>query len=88
MKVRNMTSANGKPVANQFIVSTTNGTEYFQSYETVIAVRQGDGRIILDENSWDFSTTTGKYRDQFLGEKRVDTVRKIDSGEYILMDLN
>jgi hypothetical protein len=32
--------------------------------------------------------TTGKYRNQFLGETKKDTEAKIKSGEYILADLN
>lgn len=89
MKVRNFVSSrSGRPVANQFIVSTQNGTEYFQSYDTVIAVRQGDGRIVLDANSWDYSNTTGKYRNQFLGEGIAITRAKIASGEYLLENLN
>lgn len=34
------------------------------------------------------TTTTGKYRNLFLGEKKADTQRKIDSGEYTLVNLN
>jgi hypothetical protein len=46
------------------------------------------GQIYLDRNKWDYSTTTGKYRNQFLGETKKETQAKIDSGEYILTDLN
>jgi hypothetical protein len=44
--------------------------------------------VQLDRDKWDYSTTTGKYRDQFLGETKKETQAKIDSGEYILTDLN
>jgi hypothetical protein len=43
---------------------------------------------LIDKNKWDYSTTTGKYRNQFLGETKKETQAKIDSGEYILTDLN
>ena len=46
------------------------------------------GQILLDETYWDYSTTTGKYRNQFLGETKRETERKIKSGEYILTNLN
>ena len=86
MKVQNMTSARGNTIANQFIINDK-GEEYFQSYKSIIA-KKSQGKIYLDEYYWDYSTTTGKYRNDFLGEKKIDTQRKIDSGEYILTDLN
>ncbi|QDP54628.1 MAG: hypothetical protein Unbinned3459contig1002_20 [Prokaryotic dsDNA virus sp.] len=90
MKVRNMTGRTGQPVKNQFIISDGDAL-IFQSYNTVIAKREGYGeneRIYLDRDSWDYSTTTGKYRNQFLGEGIEATRSKIASGEYILTDLN
>ncbi len=86
MRVRQMENAKGKPVANHFIIEH-NGAVYFQSYDTIIAKRQM-GRIILDKNYWDYSTTTGKFRNQFLREKKVDTERKIREGIYRLENLN
>ena len=41
-----------------------------------------------DENYWDYSSTTGRYRNKFLGETKKETQAKIDSGEYILTNLN
>ena len=87
MKVRNMTSSRGNAVPNQFIITADDGT-YFQSYNTVIAHKGSNGRISLDRAAWDYSTTTGKYRNQFLGENKTDTLRKINGGEYSLTDLN
>ncbi len=99
MKVENMTSSSGHKVANQFII-TEHGRgalgnfskrQIFQSYKSVIAIRtmwSDDTRIQLDRNKWDYSKTTGKYRNQFLGETKKETQAKIDSGEYILTDLN
>ena len=46
------------------------------------------GQILLDQGMWDCSRTTGKYRNQFLGETKKETQAKIDSGEYVLADLN
>lgn len=87
MKVENMTSARGNKVANQFLVTDDRGDEYFQSYRSMIA-KKSQGKIYLDEYYWDYSTTTGKYRNDFLGEGIADTRKKIKTGEYILMDLN
>lgn len=88
MKVQQMIGKSGKAVANQFIIETEAG-QYFQSYQTVIAFKpRNGGPITLDENSWDYSRTTSKYRSQFLGENTAETRKKIDSGEYKLANLN
>ena len=86
MKVENMRSPQGNTVANQFVI-TDNGEEYFQSYESIIA-KKSQGKIYLDDYFWDYSRTTGKYRNEFLGECIAETRAKIKSGEYILTDLN
>lgn len=69
--------------------------DMFQSYDSnivFIATNQGDDtfthQVYLDKTYWDYSTTTGKYRNQFLGETKAETQKKIDSGEYKLVDLN
>ena len=88
MKVKNMTSAKGNKIANQFIIIDDNNDVTFQSYNSVIAKIIHNGLIYLDEYYWDYSVTTGKYRNQFLGEGIADTRKKIANGEYILTDLN
>ncbi len=100
MKVQNMTSSNGNKIANQFIVTddenemSGNCVQYFQSYDSVIAkigkfeAGKRDRQVWLDVNKWDYSKTTGKYRNQFLGETKKETEAKIKSGEYQLVDLN
>ena len=101
MKVKNVVSASsGKAVANQFITvrEGSNGLaeEFFQSYDTVIAKKAysnvpGKGLtcfVTLDRRMWDCSVTTGRYRNQFLGEKKAETQMKINSGVYVLADLN
>ncbi len=82
MKVSNMTSSRGNVVANQFIIEDK-GIVYFQSYNSIIA-KSSRGKITLDRHYWDYSTTTGKYRNQFLGETKKETQAKIDSKEYQL----
>ncbi len=89
MKTHQMTSpSSGRPVANQFIIYDSIGNKYFQSYNSVIAKIASNGRIYLDKNYWDYSTTTGKYRNKFLGECIAETRKKIKFGEYVLVDLN
>lgn len=88
VKVSNMISSNGNEVANQFRINTSEG-QYFQSYNSIIALRPiCGGKIQLDIGTWDYSVTTGKYRNIFLGETKRETEVKIKSGEYILTDLN
>jgi len=89
IKVENMESpSSGNLVANQFTI-WTNKYVYFQSYKTIIAcIDRKTDKVVLDRNSWDYSTTTGKYRNNFLGEGIAETRKKIKSGEYKLTNLN
>ena len=81
-----MRSNNGNEVPNQFIIRTNDGV-IFQSYNSTIAIQGYDGTTILSQSRWDYSTTTGKYRNQFLGENKAETQAKIDSGEYTVADI-
>jgi hypothetical protein len=89
MKVRNMINNNGNHVPNQFIVyDHSTGDEYFQSYAAVIVKRTGR-QVLLDEKYWDYSTTTGRYRNKYLGDSGIaETRKKIADGTYKLTDLN
>jgi len=73
-------------VPNQFIITTDKGL-LFQSYETIIAATVS-GKIYLDENNWDYSVTTGKYRNRFLGMDKKETLKQIEAGNIILANLN
>lgn len=86
MKTVNVKNLNeGK---NQFEVVTEKGV-FFQSYQSVIVFIPHDGGAVqLDATYWDFSKTTGKYRNIFLGENKKETEKKIKDGIYILTNLN
>lgn len=73
-------------VANQFLITTPEG-EYFQSYMTVIAFKRNDGKVFLN-HAWDYSITTGKYRNSFLDETKKETKEKIENGTYEITNLN
>ena len=91
MKVQNMTSNNGNKIANQFVITDDKQNEYFQSYNSMIVKKDYESdqvKIYLDQKYWNYSNTTGKYRNIFLGETITETKKKIKSGEYILTDLN
>ena len=86
VKVKNMKSSSGRAVANQFEIETDDAT-YLQSYDSII-VKRMSGVTYLDEYYWDYSTTTGRFRTMFLVENKGVSQMKIDSGEYILTNLN
>jgi len=102
MKVKNMTSTRGNRVVNQFIITdcfityksktgetiTPPAGTMFQSYNSNIVFKSFSGDVFLDEKYWDYSRTTGKYRNQFLEETKKETQRKIDKGIYTLTNLN
>lgn len=88
IRVRNMESPRtGKPVANQYVITTPHG-EIFQSYESIICIKDNDGNITLDEDNWAYSVTTCKYRSEFLGENTQATRKKIEAGLYATANLN
>lgn len=83
VKVSSFYSSNGNPVPNQFRIKTPDG-EYFQSYDSLIAFKPTGARQIVIFPDWDYSVTTGKYRNQFLGENKAETERKLKSGKDYL----
>lgn len=87
VKVENMISNRGNSIANQFIIEV-DGDVYFQSYKSIIAKIAINGKVYLDKEYWDYSATTGKWRNQFLGETKKETERRIADGTYIMTNLN
>ena len=81
-KVSPMTSRCGRIVPNQYII-TTYGKTILQSYNSIIAIKYSDGSIVLGAD-WAYSTTTGKYRNQFLGEGIAETRKKLEAGIYTI----
>jgi|TARA_R110000772_G_scaffold141745_1_gene251446 hypothetical protein len=90
MNVSNMTSSRGNKVPNQFSIMDEDKS-YFQSYQTIIAMRDTSGdycQTYLDSDRWDYSVTTSKYRNKWLGMTTAQIKKAIDAGEIILRDLN
>ena len=87
IKVKNFTNKHGNAIPNQFIIDEKWSLR-FQSYDSIIALVDEESKVFLDENDWDYSRTTGKYRNIFLGEYIGETRKKIETGEYELIDLN
>ena len=68
-------------VKNQFVLRDNQGNEYLQSYNSIIVKRDKFNNITLGQD-WDYSKTTGKYRNLYLRETKKETEAKIASGEY------
>lgn len=97
--VENMEGFNYNVVKNQFIIFGSIvynkerwRTEIFQSYNTIIALQvtmpNHSPITVLDNNDWDYSTTTGKYRNKFLNCDKDEILKNIADGSILLMDLN
>ena len=69
-KVENIINNNGNVVPNQFIIYEDNGDITFQSYDSIICqIRDGAlgyEKVVVFGSNWNYSTTTGKYRNKFL----------------------
>lgn len=90
MKISNMTSSKGNKVANQFILHTPDAT-FFQSYNSIIVkttFENGERVVYLDEYYYNYSKTTSKYRNDFLGQNTKEIELKIKEGIYKLTNLN
>ena len=87
MRVKNMKTGAGNKAVDQFLIEDNDGGVWFQSYDKVIALKR-NGRVYLDAKYWNYSRTTSKYRNKFLGEDTATTRKKIDAHVYALIDLN
>lgn len=87
IKVEPMNSKSGRAVPNQYVIRTPHG-DVFQSYDSIICIRDNNGNTVLDTETWDYSATTNKYRSAFLNEPTSMTRKKISAGEYTTENLN
>jgi hypothetical protein len=85
MEITKMRSPQGNIVPNQYDIQVGD-KRIFKSYDSVIVMIRNN-KVYLDTKYWNYSNTTGKYRNMFLGEDKKVTETKIKSGEYILTDL-
>lgn len=82
MHVTNMNSPRtGKPVANQYII-TDGDTIVFQSYNSTIATIDRENYTITLGKDWDYSVTTGKYRNLFFESEGFHDLRTKEDIEY------
>jgi len=92
IQVRTMNSRSGNPIPNQIII-TEDAWDVFVSYGSKIAFRSherynGKHQIVLDKDYWNYSRTTGKYRNEFLGFGVDECRRGLKEGWIKLGTLN
>ena len=61
---------------NQYVFNLKD-CKMFYSYKSIIAIKYDNGEVLLDSDYWDYSRTTGKYRNIFLDEDKKTTEKKI-----------
>ena len=71
---------------NQYIIEH-NGVTYFQSYDVIVA-KKSKGNTILDKDYYEYSRTTIKYRNMFLGLLSASVKEAIRDGKITLGKLN
>ena len=87
--VENMTSSRRNEIPNQFILYFENG-QMFQSYKSIIAVvfdtwKSKENPYYLGKD-WDYSKTTGKYRNDFLNNTKKETLEDLKNEIAILIE--
>tara|TARA_R110002050_G_scaffold251981_1_gene390222 strand:+ start:235 stop:507 length:273 start_codon:yes stop_codon:yes gene_type:complete len=90
MKAYNMTSSKGRKVPNQ-IIMYGNSKMYFQSYNVIVAMSDSSEdfcQTYLDEKYWNYSKTTSKYLNKYLGMTSPQVKNAIKRGGLILTNLN
>lgn len=89
MFVSNMRSTRtGNEVANQFVLFFSNAT-VFQSYRTIIAMRDNTGKLWVTPD-WEASKTTMKYFKEFANTtaSAKEIRQRIESGQYKACNAN
>jgi hypothetical protein len=86
-----LTTRGGNKAKNQFIEWHSDCT-LFVSYETIIVKTTFDGNgnriVYLDKHYFNYSRTTVRYRNEFLGVTTKQLEARILDGTYLLTDLN
>lgn len=88
MKVRNMVSPRtGVEVANQFVIEG-DGTTTFQSYDSTIAVIDWNEHTVKIGEDWNYSNTTGKYRNSFFDDNSFSDMKDTKSMKKIMAEVD
>ena len=92
MIINNMKSNRGRTIPNQYVIKLDN-CDVFQSYETVIAIRDydyvnGKYEVYLNKQYYNYSRTTSRYRNKYLGLTTKEIEQKIKAKEFVLITHN
>ena len=90
-RATNLKSSSGRKIVNQIEIVLPGVGRYFSSYGVNIAFipeDPGSGPLVFLDPGWTYSTTTGKYRNRFLGVNGREVQRRLDRGEYAVAELN
>lgn len=87
MKVANLTIKSGRKVENQFTLEDDNGREYFQSYDSIIAMRY-KGVITIDPDYIGYSKTTSKWLYHWLDTCHIAFNSDLREGKFRMEYLN
>lgn len=93
MKVENIISDSGNSIPNQFIIDDEQtNRRTFQSYSSEIITLDYKNEIIYVGEDWDYSVTTGKYRNIFFRDyspyafhelsNKKELEKALEDGEY------
>lgn len=70
-----ISNVSGRPVANQFLINDLDNCKItFQSYQSKIVEVDDSNKTITVYPDWDYSRTTGKYRNQFMLDCGFDSL--------------
>jgi hypothetical protein len=88
IQVLAMSSRCGKAAPNQ-VTLVVGPHHILKSYgKTIAVIDYGSGKTWLDSYYHNYSRTTIRYRNQFLGEDSPTVKRRIENGDIIMADLN
>jgi hypothetical protein len=88
MRVSQLINSGGRPVPNHFVIEY-NGFKWLQSYNALVArIDVESEEVELDQNYWEYSKTTARHRNAFLGMDNSEVKRHVDDGTFRLVDLN
>lgn len=83
MRIKNITSAHGNKIANQFIIEDGNKV-YFQSYNSMIVCIDYSEKTITIGEDYNYSVTTGKYRNKFFNDEGLYELANIKALEHAI----
>lgn len=79
--VCNLINARGNAVANQFVITESNGDIAFQSYKSrVCEIRKGAlgyDKVVVFGRDWDYSRTTMKHLVSFLSQNGISVLTSV-----------